>query len=162
MRACEFLLEKVVQNTTISGFEDSKISNDGLYKIIGTGETKDYSGYKAHVLHVKVLDNDSNKQLAWADFLLKKRYEDNEEYLESVYTYINPDYRGKGLAKLMYKYVNDLGNDVQPSELQTKLGKNMWQGLSKTVKQLPKSPISSTKPIAKKTNFWDKIRKTIS
>jgi len=151
MRAQEFTVEKVNPETTQTGFRDQQVVNQGQWLITAEGQTQRYGEITAHVLHVRVLTNDNSKEeLAWAKFLVRQRPEDGEQYLESTYTFVSPKHRGQGLAKTMYQYANSLGNDIQPSRLQTDFGRGMWQGLNKTIKQPPKltksTPITNKKP----------------
>lgn len=48
------------------------------------------------------------------------------DYLESGGTEVDPAYRNKGVASTMYAYAKMLGNDVQPSNMQTSQGHTMW------------------------------------
>lgn len=136
MRFRELTTEKVNSDTTQTGFRDQQVVNQGHWVITAEGQTQRYPKFTANVLHIRVLTNDeTRKELAWAKFLVRQRLEDGEKYLESTYTFVDPEYRGQGLARIMYQYANSLGNDIQPSRLQTDLGKTMWQGLNKTIKQ---------------------------
>ena len=159
MRAQEFVGEKVAPETTQDGFRDSRTANNGEWTIKAAGDTRRYGDTIANVLHVQVFDTKTNEELAWVDFLLKTRSQDGEQYLESVYTHVNPRYRGQGLAKLMYQYANSLGNDIQPSQLQTDLGKGMWKGLSKSVRQLPPLPVQQTP--TKRPSVWQRLKKAV-
>jgi GNAT superfamily N-acetyltransferase len=148
MRARDFVHEKVAPETAKTGFHDQRLINDGQWLIKAEGETRRYGDSTADVLHVRVLDAKTGTELSWVDFLVKTRREDGEQYLESVYTHVAPQHRGQGLARIMYQYANSLGNDIQPSELQTPLGKGMWTGLTKSVRQppLPAKPAPTVKP----------------
>ena len=160
MRAQEFVGEKVAPETAQDGFRDSRPANNGEWTIKATGDTRQYGTHTANVLHVQVVDTQTQEELAWVDFLVKTRREDGEQYLESVYTHVSPRYRGQGLAKLMYQYANSIGNDIQPSQLQTDLGKGMWKGLSKTVRQLPALP---TPPAPeKRPSMWQRLQKAVA
>lgn len=160
MRAHEFVQEKVAPDTVSSGFKDQQVINNDQWLVTGQGETKQYGDHTANVLHVRVVTNDNEqKVLAWADFLVKTRKQDGEQYLESAYTYVSPAYRGQGLAKIMYQYANSLGNDIQPSQMQTDMGKGMWSGLSKSIKQPPALP-EPVKPEAK-PNMWQRLKKAM-
>jgi predicted GNAT family acetyltransferase len=154
MRAQEFTTEKVNPATTQTGFRDQQVVNQGQWLITAEGQTEQYSKFTANVLHIRVLTNDEKREeLAWAKFLVRQRLEDGEKYLESTYTFVSPKHRGQGLAKLMYQYANSLGNDISPSRLQTDLGRGMWQGLDKTIKQPSKLAKSEPKAQAKPSLF---------
>ena len=158
MRARELATEKVNPDTTQTGFRDQQVVNQGQWLITAEGQTQQYPKFTANVLHVRVLTNDNRREeLAWAKFLVRQRPSDGEQYLESTYTFVAPQHRGQGLAKLMYQYANSLGNDIQPSRLQTDFGRGMWQGLGKTIKQPPK-PIDSTPVPSKKPSLFNKLK----
>jgi GNAT superfamily N-acetyltransferase len=160
MRAHELTTEKVNPDTTKQGFKDQQVVNNGAWLIRAEGQEQQYGTHTANVLHVQVVTNNNRKEeLAWAKFLVKQRPDDAEQYLESVYTFVAPEHRGQGLAKLMYQYANGLGNDIQPSRLQTDLGRGMWQGLDKTIKQPPKLD----KPTdVKKPGMFDRFKKVFA
>lgn len=153
MRAQEFVGEKVAIATAQDGFRHSEMVNNDAWTITAEGETRQYGTHTANVLHIRVIDNQTQDELAWVDFLVKTR-SDGEQYLESAYTHVNPRYRGQGLAKLMYRYANSLGNDIQPSAMQTDLGKGMWKGLARTVRQ---PPAEVQPPPAKPQSWWQRL-----
>ena len=135
MRASEFVLEKIASNTTDADFRDKRIINNGKWILTAEGGN--------NTLHLQVLDNDTKEELAWTNLSVRKRPEDNEKYLVASFIRVNPKHRGKGLAKIMYQYANELGNDILPSTNQTDDGKGMWKGLEKHIRQpapLPKKP----------------------
>lgn len=160
MRAQELTTEKVNPDTVQQGFRDQQVVNNGQWLIRAEGQEQQYGTHTAHVLHVQVVTNNNRREeLAWAKFLVKQRAEDGEQYLESVYTFVAPEHRNKGLAKLMYQYANGLGNDIQPSQLQTDLGRGMWQGLNKTIKQPPQRP---KQVVARKPGVFDRFKKVFA
>lgn len=161
MRAQEFVGEKVAPETAQDGFQDQQLVNDGKWIVKATGETRSLGGSRnSNVLHIKVFDSATDEQLAWVDFLVKTRREDGEQYLESAYTYVSPRYRGQGLAKLMYQYANSIGNDVNPSRMQTDMGQGMWKGLDKSVKRPPAIP--EPKKPEKPPSMWQRLRKAMA
>lgn len=167
MRAHEFVGEKIAPETVRDGFRRQQVVNNGQWLITATGETIKYggnSGITANVLHVKVYDRATSTQLAWVDFLAKTRPEDGEQYLESVYTVVDKKYRGQGLSRLMYQFANSLGNDIQPSELQTDAGRGMWKSFGSDVRQTPPLPVKAEpapKPEAKPT-VWQRLKKAVT
>lgn len=64
--------------------------------------------------------------------------EDGED-LYSKTTFIEPEYRGRGIAKEMYKFVHELGNDIRPSFSLSDAGRDMWKQFRKG-KVLPRHP----------------------
>jgi hypothetical protein len=162
VRSREFTAEKVNPATTQTGFRDQQVANQGQWLITAEGQTEQYGTHTANVLHIRVLTNNKErKELAWAKFLVKQRPDDGEQYLESTYTFVAPEHRGQGLAKVMYQYANSLGNDIRPSRLQTDLGRGMWQGLDKTIKQ-PPEPAKSTPVPSKKPGLINKLKRVFA
>jgi GNAT superfamily N-acetyltransferase len=129
------ITEYVNAETVKTGFRDQQVVGDLL--LTAEGEDRKVYNTDVNVLHIRVLTNTPEREeLAWTDFLVKKRHEDGEKYLEAAYVFVSPRHRGKGLAKLMYQYANDtLGNDIQPSAMQTDMGKGMWTGLNKSIRK---------------------------
>lgn len=160
MRAQEFVGEKVAPETTQDGFEDQQLANDGKWTVKASGETRQYGTHTANVLHIKVYDSATGEEVSWVDFMVKTRREDGEQYLESAYTYVNPRYRGQGLAKLMYQYANSIGNDINPSRMQTDMGQGMWKGLDKSVKRPPAIP--EPKKPEKPPSMWQRLQKVMA
>lgn len=143
------LEEYVDWETLSSDFVKEKRIGNFLFKVKGGNSGR---------LHVKVTDlNNPNKQsdAAFADFSIRTN-EEGEDYLRAYYTFVDRDYRGKGLAKQMYLFVNEIGNDIKPSEIQTDLGKQMWKGLSKVVRQPGGKPVSV--PVEKPKTPWEKLK----
>ena len=135
MRATEFVLEKVAPDTTNTPFVDKRVINNGEWILTAEGGND--------TLRLRVLDSDTKEELAWTNLIVKTRPEDNEKYLVASFIRVSPAHRGKGLAKVMYQYANELGNDILPSTNQTDDGRGMWKGLEKHIRQpapLPKKP----------------------
>lgn len=66
-----------------------------------------------------------NKQeIGHVNFVVKGR--GSQRRLVSDDTYVNPKYRGEGIATMMYAYAKSLGNDIKGSNIQTPMGKQMW------------------------------------
>ena len=166
MRAHEFVDEKIEPDTVKTGYRNKETINHpklGQLTLTAEGEDRQVFDTQANVLHIRLLDS-QEQELAWADFLVKTRREDQEQFLESVYTFVEPKYRGQGLAKIIYQYANKLGNDIEPSGLQTDLGKGMWKGLDKSVRQLKKLPQAAT-PTTKSVNrptLWQRVKKAVA
>jgi hypothetical protein len=59
------------------------------------------------------------------------KYFGNERNLEAFHTGLNADSRGKGYASEIYRFASELGNDIQRSSVQTKFGKEMWDGFER-------------------------------
>ena len=160
MRATEFIKEKINPETAVTGFEDKQ--QIGQWLIKADGQTDVYNNRQVNLLHIRLFDTETNKEVGWADFIVRARDADGEQYLESMYTRVDPEYRGKGIAKVMYQYANSIGNDIQPSGLQTDMGKGMWKGLSKSVRQPPALPKAEPAPVQKPPTMWQRFKKAIT
>lgn len=56
----------------------------------------------------------------------------NDAWLESDITWVNKEYRGQGIASMMYAYAKMLGNDIKPSGDQLPPGRDMWKSWKKS------------------------------
>ena len=52
-------------------------------------------------------------------------------HLESGDTWVLDDYQGLGIAKNMYMFAHELGNDIEPSEVQTGPGQALWHSINR-------------------------------
>jgi hypothetical protein len=59
------------------------------------------------------------------DFIMKTDKKGNQ-WLESDKTDVKEEYRGKGVAAMMYAFAKSLGNDIKASPYQSNAGKSMW------------------------------------
>ena len=50
----------------------------------------------------------------------------NGEFIASENTFVDKDFRGKGVAATIYRYAKELGNSIAPSINQTPEGEKMW------------------------------------
>ena len=81
--------------------------------------------YDANALTIIAYDpKKKNKIIGNANFVVKGR--GSKRSLVSDDTYVDPKYRGEGIATMMYAYAKSLGNDVKGSNIQTPMGKKMW------------------------------------
>ena len=92
------------------------------------------------MLGVEIIDNEFERQIAWVDFIVQVRPQDNEPHLVSTSTYVRPEYRGQGLSKIMYQYANNIGNDIEPSRLQTQ-AVQILPGLEWLKSPCPNAPV---------------------
>jgi hypothetical protein len=70
-----------------------------------------------------------------ADFTVKTDRK-GTSWLESDDTEVKDEYRGKGVAALMYTYAKSLGNDIKPSPYQSEKGRAMWKKWGKDAEHL--------------------------
>lgn len=77
--------------------------------------------------------------------------EGGNQWLESDNTHVEKDFRGQNIASMMYAYAKMLGNDVKPSTVQLKPGKDMWKAWKKSgeAEHLMKEEINLPK------NHWE-------
>jgi GNAT superfamily N-acetyltransferase len=81
--------------------------------------------YDANALTIIAYDpKKKNKIIGNANFVVKGR--GSKRSLASDDTYVDPKYRGEGIATMMYAYAKSLGNDIKGSNIQTPMGKKMW------------------------------------
>ena len=79
---------------------------------------------------IKVFD-DNFERVGLVKFALYKDKTGNE-WLESLISAIQPEYRGQGIAGNIYAYARMLGNTIKPSSDQTQQGRDMWTGWEKS------------------------------
>ena len=91
--------------------------------------------YDADALTIIAYDpKKKNKVIGNADFVVKGR--GSKRSLVSDDTYVDPKYRGEGIATMMYAYAKSLGNDIKGSNIQTPMGKQMWANWGSDAKHL--------------------------
>ena len=143
MRAHEFLTEAVnpkifddpANSLPMFGTKPVQIG-DFLFDVrtfIGALGNRDAKG-----LQVRAYDPKKPKQtIGSADFIVHTDKKGNS-WLESDDTEVKDEYRGKGVANLMYAYVKSLGNDIKPSPFQSEKGRAMWSKWGKDAEHLMK------------------------
>lgn len=153
MRAKEFTSEKINPDSLKSGFKQERDILNGQFRIVATGSDNQYGG----ALTITVFTNtDKPEEVGYAGFSVRERREDNEPHLRAGMIAISPRFRKLGIAKEIYKFANDIGNDIMPSTNQTDDGKAMWAGLQKHVRQ--PAPAKAKEPVGK-PGFFDRIKK---
>lgn len=113
------------------GFEKLKDLGDGFkLRAFSVDNLDRYSPYNS--LKVEILKDDN--KVGSATFFIKNPYVENKSQLrvEGDGPFVKPEYRNKGLAKAMYEFVSELGNDVEASSIQTHFGKGLWEGLNRS------------------------------
>jgi len=76
-----------------------------------------------------------------ADFIVKKDKKGNT-WLESDDTEVDDEYRGKGVATMMYAFAKSLGNDIKPSPYQSNAGGTMWKKWGSDAKHLGEQDVA--------------------
>ena len=137
MRIGELIVEKVSSASLTPGFSQSREISDGEFKLEATSDVEG-------LLSIKVYDK-GGKEIGFASFSKRKRESDKEAYLRAGMITVISRYRKRGIAREIYKFVNDLGNDIMPSDNQTADGQNMWKGLAGQIRQPAEPPVASKK-----------------
>jgi putative chitinase len=148
-----FTSERINPDTMKSGFNQRKNILDDKFYLVATGNDSDYGGS----LTIQVFTNEKpSEEIGYAGFSIRNRREDNEPHLRAGMITVLPRFRKMGIAKEIYKFVNELGNDIAPSTNQTADGQAMWKGLSKHIRQPDPIKVKQPEP---KLGVFDKIKK---
>jgi hypothetical protein len=108
------------------------VFKEGFEKIKAlAGDTHLRASNKGGVLYIEALKD--GKVIGETQFNPKydmSREKGHPKYLEqdlmSDWTFVKPDERGGSLAREMYNFAAELGNDIRASDIQTESGKAMW------------------------------------
>lgn len=78
----------------------------------------------------------------------------------SADTYVDKDYQRQGIASAVYKFVKDLGFDVQPSAMQSPDGKAMWQSFKDkgVLNEVPLPPDWDPEKLNLRQTYKDRIK----
>lgn len=93
----------------------------------GRGQYLEY-GRGGPAFHIVAVDPRNNKPFGIVEFRRKG------DYLESDWVTVDPAYRGQGIAKELYTFARELGNDIRASSARTPEGRKMWEAYGKTTK----------------------------
>ena len=116
------LTEKINDKIFYTNFDASKEILGGKYKLVaraGYVRLGSPNKFKSHKFEIRVRTA-KGTEVGYANF------EQSGEHLEAESIKIDPEHRQKGIATEIYKFVRELGNDIQPSKLQTGMGKLLW------------------------------------
>jgi len=121
MRATEFT-ETVNDKIFWTDFHEERPILDGQYTLVATAG---YVGYGAKPGHKStqfriVAKTAKGAEVGWVNF------ENKDDRLEALDLSIQPAHRRRGIATEMYRFARELGNDIQPSKMQTGMGKQFW------------------------------------
>ena len=96
----------------------------------------------ARGLQIRAYDPKNLKRsIGSADFIVKSDKKGNQ-WLESDDTEVNDEYRGKGVATMMYAFAKSLGNDIKDSPYQSKAGSAMWSKWGSDAEHLAKEGVA--------------------
>lgn len=125
MRASEFIAEELNKDCFNPAFNDTQHFDDLTYR--ATYE-QDTDGKRYFM--VKVF-NDRFERVGLFKFRPIKDA-NNNYWLESAISAVQPKYQNKGISRNVYAYVRMLGNTIKPSNDQTSRGREMWQRWQKS------------------------------
>ena len=114
------ITERINQKSIQAGFKDHQ-------KVMG-GKFDLYADSDGRTLTVELHDPNADfwEEAAWARFEVKGLF--FMKNLQSLKTWVEPQYRRMGLATTIYQYVQNLGNTIKPAVVRTDMGKAMWKG----------------------------------
>lgn len=116
-------LQEIVNSEVFRrGFEQTKDILDGKYTLVAKNGPLPYiPDKKVNVSHQFRIEAKKGKELVgWVNF------EKRGEALEASDVVVNEPHRRKGIASQMYQFAKELGNSINASSMQTKLGKEFW------------------------------------
>ena len=125
------LNEKVNDKIFYTNFGESKSILDGKYILkarAGYVKIDSPNKFKSHKFEIKIYTA-KGSEIGYANF------EQFGDHLEAESIKIEPAHRQKGIATEVYKFVRELGNDIQPSKLQTGMGKQLWSKIDHSTGQ---------------------------
>lgn len=105
-------------------------------------------------IKIKVFDPEnvfSSVPIADATFKLN----DDDKTLTSSLTTVHHKYQKQGIARAMYQFVHDLGNDIQASKTLLPGGQRMWDAFGSTFNNEPEEPQSQSE----KKSLWQRLFK---
>jgi hypothetical protein len=105
-------------------------------------------------IEIKVFDPEnvfSNVPIADATFKLNN----DDKTLTSSLTTVHHKYQKQGIARAMYQFVHDLGNDIQASKTLLPGGKRMWDAFGSTFNNEPEEPQAQSE----KKSLWQRLFK---
>ena len=138
MRAQEFITETV--NPEIDSDEYTLPSkNVRMGDFVFNARTYTGSiqhGQNARGLQIRAYDPKRKDagSIGSADFIVVRR--GGKTWLESDDTEVDEQYRGQGIAAMMYAFAKMLGNDIKDSPYMSMAGANMWDKWGKDAKHL--------------------------
>lgn len=122
MKSNEFITDAINPEGFKRGFERTKPF--GKYMLIATpGEMPYIPGKKARVSdQFRIEAYDGKEKVGFTNFQVI------DDHLEAIDVIVKKGYRRQGIASAMYEFAQELGNDIQPSSMQTPDGKAFWKG----------------------------------
>lgn len=131
MRAREFVTEAVHPDVVSKEYFNDPTPNVrmGDFEFNARTFTGGLADPNARGLQIRAYDPKQPKGqnlIGSADFVVKSSKKGNR-WLESDDTEVNDEYRGQGVAAMMYAFAKSLGNDIKDSPYKSKAGGDMWR-----------------------------------
>jgi len=125
--AAHLMKEEINPDILHPEFKHQQVIGDYTY----TAASSIGPGYRNYLVIKAYEDlNDPLGHVAQVKFFIRGTSQSG--YLESLNTWVAPEYRGKGIASTIYTYARMLGNTVNPSSNQTGQGRQMWDAWKKS------------------------------
>lgn len=118
MKICEVVNKAVFR----MGFNKMKSILNGKYELRAMPGNFEYvpGKFVTTSKQFRIEAYDRKLLIGWVNF------EVVDDKLEALDLVVTKDYRRQGIATEMYSFARELGNTIQPSGKQTKLGKEFW------------------------------------
>ena len=140
MRAREFVAEAVHPDVVSKEYFNDPTPNVrmGDFEFNARTFTGAMADPNARGLQIRAYDPKRPKGqnlIGSADFVVKSNKKGNR-WLESDDTEVNDEYRGQGVAAMMYAFAKSLGNDIKDSPYKSRAGGDMWHKWGKDARHL--------------------------
>ena len=140
MRAREFVTEAVHPDVVSKEYFNDPTPNVrmGDFEFNARTFTGAMADPNARGLQIRAYDPKRPKGqnlIGSADFVVKSNKKGNR-WLESDDTEVNDEYRGQGVAAMMYAFAKSLGNDIKDSPYKSRAGGDMWHKWGKDARHL--------------------------
>jgi GNAT superfamily N-acetyltransferase len=144
MRAHEFIQDDINPETVKPGFEQKRWYKGRYLMVARAREMDEYEDRPTKGLIIKVYDPKTTSMwfksagIAQARFIVVDR-----DHMEVSMVSVADEYQRQGIASAMYNFARELGNEVQPSQNRTDMGKAFWSagaGLGRATPNEPPAP----------------------
>jgi ribosomal protein S18 acetylase RimI-like enzyme len=127
MKSTEFITDSINPQVFRRGFEKTKEILNGKYMLKAYHGPLPYSPTKkinqSENFHIDAFTAKGNKV---GNVVFKV----TDENLEAVFVTVDPKYRRQGIAKEMYIFAKELGNDIIPSSMRIYNGNDFGKGIA--------------------------------
>lgn len=127
MKSYEFITENINPECFRRGFERTKEIMGGKYTLVATHGMLPYSPTKKiNVSENFIITAYTKKKIQVGQVTFKV----TDNNLEAVIVEVNPDFRRQGLARQMYEFARELGNEIIPSTMRIYNGNDFGKGIA--------------------------------